>query len=253
MKPLRTNAGGGLNRIARGAALLMAAILLTACGASKPVDDPRPLTANEAELLASTRLVLGQQGTVPVHMDWPGTPATTIDAVLDLKTGYAYGTATTPASAGMPEMKHAIAWSTQRLATAPWTAGQKAAPDVSQWEMRSITTSNGLDLFLAIALSLGADRPDNPLLVRQSTARYLRADKVDGVAVSVMSGPQEAGQTGESRTRYWIDAEGNLKEFQANLNLPNKALASITMVKSVNLPKDLSSVAAQVVIVQSVN
>lgn len=86
--------------------------------------------------------------------------------------------------------------------------------------------SSRLDTLLAIISSLGADRPDNPLLLQQSGALWLRADRVDDVPVTVFAAPpsdepRDASSPpldeNTSPLRLWVTADGVLLRAEALL------------------------------------
>ncbi|WP_396668800.1 hypothetical protein [Microbacterium sp. R86528] len=92
----------------------------------------------------------------------------------------------------------------------------EAEADLS-WGARPVDIStSALDAVLATTLALGSDRPDNPLLVQQSGALWLRNDAVDGIEVSVFVAPpsddavSELPSADESGLRLWVDEEGTM-------------------------------------------
>lgn len=232
--------------------LLVAATLaplLTAvgCGEDEPdpvVDEERPLTGEEAELLALTRFRLHQEKAVPVRMELPGADGSTIEATLALAAGTAWGTAT---FADAPS--RVIAWTTHVVATAARPDDGRPAPADADWTTRAMSTDVVQDLFLLLALTLGSDRPENPVLLQQGSARHLRRDEVDGTAVTVMSGPRPADEGAAargSRTRYWVDDEGGLRRFEAYLGAADGSFATLTRVGAVPEVPELDVRAAQV-------
>lgn len=236
-----------MGRVARRVLLLALVMsLVVACGQGTPEDDPRPLTGPEAELLAAVRFNLHQQGTVPVTMYWPGSPSLTIEATLDLDAGLAYGTMTSEAEDGAAAVTSVVGWTLDGTAAAVAPEGRSEVPDLEDWVVRPLSTDNRQDIFLSLALTLGSDRPENPLLLRQSSARHLRADRVDGVDVAVFQGPRPAGDDGSSRTRFWIDGEGQLRRFEAYLGDAQGRLATVTVLDELPEIEGLRSVVAEV-------
>ncbi|MDQ6522997.1 hypothetical protein RB608_05270 [Nocardioides sp. LHD-245] len=231
----RTLLGGAL-----GAAGL--AVAATGCGsdddAAPPPEKPRPLSGAEAEALALVRFQLYSASPVRVAMAWPGSPAISYAITLDLREHLAYGTFETR-EGGETDGGFA-AWDLATVATAPGAAGDPP-PAPGAWTQRALSTQYPHDVFLALALNLGSDRPENPALLRQSTARYLRSDEVDGAKVSVLEGPQQAaataspsaegGSAGDGRTRYWIDEDGALLRFEAYLGQAQGEFARIDVVR----------------------
>ncbi|MEV8268684.1 hypothetical protein [Microbacterium sp. NPDC076911] len=104
---------------------------------------------------------------------------------------------------------------------APTLAEAEADP---AWGTRPIDISTStLDAALATVLALGSDRPDNPLLVQQSGALWLRNDTVDGIEVSVFAAPPsddavtELPSADESGLRLWVDQEGTMWRAEVRL------------------------------------
>ncbi|WP_166868759.1 hypothetical protein [Salinibacterium sp. ZJ70] len=87
-------------------------------------------------------------------------------------------------------------------------------------------TTSRLDALLGIISALGADRPDNPLLLRQSGALWLRADDIDGTSVSVFAAPPSDAPRDASAPpltadsaglRLWLDATGLMLRAEARI------------------------------------
>lgn len=234
---------------------LATAVLMAGCGSTtdgEKAAESRPLTGAEAELLALTRYRLHQEGQVGVSMSWPGEPDTTLDVTLDLTAPRAFGSMRWTADGGA-RVDRLIGWNLSAIATAPAVPSGSPAPGRAAWSTRALSTAVGQDLFLALALTLGSDRPENPVLIRQGSARFLRHDSVDGTAVSVYSGPRPADQspgttsgttsgTG-ARTRYWVDDDGELRRFEAYLGDSGGRFAQIT--RSAGAP-DVRGLAARI-------
>lgn len=233
----RTLLGGALG-------VLGLAMAATGCGsddAAPAPEKPRALTGEEAELLALVRFQLYSASPIRVAMAWPGSPTISYAITLDLREHRAYGTFATREDASEDDTDTGFAaWDLATVATAPGAVGDPP-PDLGAWTQRAMSRQYPRDIFLALALNLGSDRPENPALLRQSTARYLRADELDGTRVSVLEGPQPAsataspsaggGSTESGRTRYWIDAEGSLLRFEAYLGQAQGEFARIDVVR----------------------
>lgn len=243
--------GLGRRTLLLGAVLGPLAATLTACGGEDidpqaAEDRERALTAEEAELLALVRFRLHQEKTVAVTMTSPGADASRIEATLDLANGLAYGRARWEDDAIADRL---IAWSPTAVATAPVPQDADPAPGLAEWSTRALTTEVVQDIFFGLALSLGTDRPENPVLIAQSSARFLRTDEVNGAEVSVFSGPRPAGEEAgsrESRTRYWIDAEGVLQRFEAYLGASDGEFAVLTRADRVASVAELAARAGEV-------
>lgn len=211
----------------RGLILTVAALTaMAACGTDEP-QKPRQLTAGEAEHLALARFTLHQRGQVPVTMKWRGAPDASIEATLDLDSGLGFGTISTSKSDGVPAVRRYIGWNHTAIATGPLSSNG-GLPTSDEWSTRALSTEIPQDIFLTLALTLGSDRPENPLLLRQGSARLLRRDRVGDIPVKVIQGPRPADDKQSSRTRYWLDDDGVMLRFQAYLGDRKGRFAQIT-------------------------
>lgn len=216
-------------RVVSRRGLMVAAVVLMAvagCGTEER-EKPRQLTSGEAEQLALARFNLHQRGQMPVSMMWRGAPDASISATLDLESGLGFGVISTDKSDGVAAVSRYIGWNQSAIATGPLSS-DGALPASADWSTRALSTSNPQDIFLILALTLGSDRPENPLLLRQGSARLLRHDRVGHIPVKVIQGPRPAGDKQASRTRYWLDSEGALLRFQAFLGDQRGRFAQIT-------------------------
>jgi hypothetical protein len=137
------------------------------------------------------------------------------------KVGYGavHGTGRDTSSDGLIEWTAATVF-VHPMARTP--ADAPASPPRSGWYGRSLRTSgNSLDSSLAIALSLGSDRPDNAELLPQNGAVLVGQDRVDGHRVDVMTGPNSLAASGTATSgtaapgtagsvRYWIGSDGTM-------------------------------------------
>ena len=86
-------------------------------------------------------------------------------------------------------------------------------------------TSSRLDALLITLGGLGSDRPDNPVLLQQAGALWLRTDTVDGTPVTVFASPPTDkpldGTTkvtaDTSPLRLWVDAAALLRRAEIRL------------------------------------
>lgn len=199
------------------AAVAVAAALLAGCAPTTP--EPRPLTTEEAELLAVIRFNNFDAGTRSIDMTVPGDDGVRIEGWADFATHIGYGAA----SDGANE---------DPLGLVRWTLGsvgvrEGALPDdllpppTDGWVVGALDASSTINTALAVVLSLGSDRPDNPQLLQQTDARWLRTDEVEGTPVTVFAGPSadEVATAepvkGAELTRYWVDDDGVLLRFEA--------------------------------------
>jgi hypothetical protein len=123
--------------------------------------------------------------------------------------GVVHGTGRDTSSDGLIEWTATTAFV---LPMANTPADAPAWPPGSGWYGRPLQTSgSSLDSALAIALSLGSDRPDNAELLPQNGAVWVGQDRLDGHQVDVMTGPSThdtAGSAGDAR--YWIGSDGTM-------------------------------------------
>jgi hypothetical protein len=211
------------------AALTLAA--LTACVETSPGSEgPRPVTSEEAQLLAITRFQNFDAGTRPFETTFTlsGVEVTMrgwVDYVAEL--GYAsvtgdFGT-------------EAVLWTTSSLGAVPRPADDDGYPtfpipslDDPEWQIQTLdASSSALGALVATISALGVDRPDNPLLLQQSGALWLREDEVDDTPVTVFAAPPSdtplggstaAPDAADATLRLWVDAAGLLRRAELFLN-----------------------------------
>jgi hypothetical protein len=201
------------------AAATVAAFLVIGNG-SGPAG-PRALTPDEANRLAITRFRNYQTGGRAVTITVPSTAGGlvitgSIDYRAKLGYGVVHGTGRDTSSDGLIEWTAAIVL-VHPMSNTP--ADAPASPPGSDWYSRPLQTSgSSLDTSLAIALSLGSDRPDNAELLPQNGAAWTGQDQVDGHQVEVMTGPSAGAKSGTAGTvRYWIDSDGTMYRVQARV------------------------------------
>ena len=194
------------------AALLVVMVLTAGCGAPAP----RPLTQDQAELLAVLRFRNYDHGLVSFRGRVPSAAGTlNLAGRIDYVRGIGYGTLRTDGGAGYGSAG-VLQWNGKRLAFFAGPAQAGDPPPAGQWQLRPIQAPGGeLDTALALLLGLGSDRPDNAQLLRQSDARWLRSDSVGGAPVDVYEGPGAAG--GGPHLRYWVTGSGDLRRIEARI------------------------------------
>ena len=203
-------------------------------GAGEPASagpGPRPLTTEEAERLAVARFRNYDDGVREVSFEVTDAGATyAVDGWVDWTQHLGYGVA-----AGGSESL-LLAWSPAALSSHPWTVGEPAplpvpglADGAQDWISSDLLPeASRLHAVLALVLTLGADRPDNALLLSQTDARWLRTDEVAGVPVDVITGPTAdvaydpetstaAGDGSDATIRYWVGEEGSILRLEARL------------------------------------
>ncbi|MFE7429868.1 hypothetical protein [Streptomyces sp. NPDC057545] len=202
----------------------------------------RPVTMEEASRLALSRLNLYQASPVAVTLTATegGGVVVKVKGVVDYRTHRAVGSYQVTGSTGSSgssgpaagRLDHGlIVWDTGGLGLAPAREGDNSPPwqqaehvPRSGWSARSYTT-DPLDAGLRLLVGLGADRPDNPLLLAQSGARWLESERIDGRSYDRFAGPRAQGATpgagpdGErSPLTYWVDADGGLRRVTMRIS-----------------------------------
>lgn len=187
----------------RALALLL---VLTACSSTP---DPRPLSIPEAERLALVRF---SNYTTGVSAFTASVPSPGGKLVLDGRVDFVnhLGQAGMRTDGRDDEFsKGLLQWNLGRMAFA-------TAPS-ADWQVRDLQERGSeLDGALRLLVNLGADRPENAQLLLQSSARWLRSDKIGDTAVDVFEGPKQK-DAAEARLRYWLDADGKLRRLEAKL------------------------------------
>lgn len=182
---------------------------------------PRALTSDEANRLAITRFRNYEAHGRAVTITVPGTAGgLTVTGSVDYrgKLGYGVvrGTGRDTSSDGLIEWT-ATSVSVHPMANAP--AHAPAAPPRSGWYGRPLLSSgSALDSSLAIALSLGSDRPDNAELLPQNGAAWWGRDQVAGHRVDVMTGPAARDRSGTAgNVRYWVGSDGTMYRVRVSV------------------------------------
>lgn len=196
---------------------LLAVLMLAACGSGP---EPHPLTQEQAELLAVARFTNYGHRVVTFVGRIPSAAGTLeLTGRVDYVHGVGYGTLRTEGGNGYGSAG-VLQWNRRALGFLAGATQAGDPPPAGQWQMRPLQAPGGeLDTALALLLGLGNDRPDNAQLLRQSDARWLRSDRVDGTAVDVFEGPHTAGRPGTSapRLRYWVAGNRDLRRVEARI------------------------------------
>ncbi|WP_162689097.1 hypothetical protein [Streptomyces sp. ICC1] len=201
------------------APLAAALALLAGCGGGEVSGEVRrPVTQDEAQLLALVRLSAYESSPAALTVRVPG-PAgvTVVTGVVDYRTRRASGTFTVP---GRPAAGGALAWDAGSVSVDP-------AGGPRRWSRRPYTR-DPLDRALLLTLQLGQDRPENAQLLAQSGAQWLgrrRLPDADGREgggegpYEVFAGPRPPGREGAraSPLTYWVDAKGAVRRVEARL------------------------------------
>ncbi len=226
------------SRVAAGL-MLSLAVLAGSAGCSAATENspapaasasPRPLSDEEAQRLSTMRFLNYSAGVreVSLSVDDGGTTYD-IAGYVDFTAALGYATV----SAG--NETSLLAWSSSVISSHEATGdGLPPVPPPGldggglAWTTSDLVPADSrLHAALAVLLEAGHDRPDNPLLLRQTDARWLRADTIDGTAVDVVAGPtsDEAYDPSVSGpadgsgalVRYWVDADARLLRIEARL------------------------------------
>jgi len=194
---------------------------------------PRPVTADEAERLAVARLrayeahVMALEARVPVADD-----TLQLTGRVDLRTHEA--TAVVETGDGQWAL---LQWTLNGKALVP-LAGEPdglPAPPAEGWQVTGLVPDEPLDGALAVVLSLASDRAENPLLLRQNGAQFVRSDTVDGSEVDVFLAPGADEHT-DPRIRYWVDDEGLLRRVDADTGYDEPLVITLTPTKDAAVP-----------------
>lgn len=201
--------------------VILLTLISSGCGSATARDqEPRPLTMAEAERLAVARFNNHERGTLAVDGYVLGGPERVqLTGWIDYSQSTGYAALYALGSAGTKEPLGLVRWAHGLTAFRPVPAAEPALPiPQDQWQTKAADPSgSALESMLAIVLHLGRDRPDNPLLIIQSDARWLRQDQIAGVPVDVMTGQTAPASDRVARTRYWIDAAGVTHRFETLL------------------------------------
>jgi hypothetical protein len=212
-------------KLARALVAAFVAVLLSAC--TQPAEvatdpSPRALTEAEAERLAVVRFRNFEDRGVKFSAIIPHTTGQlSVIGYVNYRKEVGYA------------LVRPMAATDQGLWLVQWNAGQRVLwggkydgatpplelPDFEPESQSFAPSGSSLDAFLAIMLALGGDRPDNPQLLLQSDAQWLRSDAIGEVAVDVIKGPTEQSQ-GDSRTTYWLDERGQMLRLELQLSGP---------------------------------
>ncbi|WP_116952938.1 hypothetical protein [Jiangella endophytica] len=238
----RPPTGPSPRRLRRLAALAAVAVLaLTGCsgdddpdaGASPPAsgEGPRPLTGDEAQRLSMMRYTNYTDGVRAVRFEVVDNGRTfSVDGWADFTrhVGYAH----IGQDGGDPEL---VAWTLSQITShAPVGPASDDGPplpppDDAAWTSSTLAPEQSrLHAALALVFQAGSERPDNPLLLQQTDARWLRSDEVDGVRVDVVAGPTAdrvydpatataAADGSDATVRYWFDEQSRLLRLETRL------------------------------------
>lgn len=198
--------------------------MLAGCAAA-PSPDPetaRPVTVEESQALALVRFNNFDAGArrMAATLD-DRDHELALDGWVDYTTHTGLALLTVD---GAPDRD--LVWDGAYVATRPTTeAGAPAVPaDLGGWDATPLDAqATPLQALLIVVASLGADRPENPLLLQQGGALWLRDDTVGDRSVAVFTGPSDSAvidgviNPDAASVRYWVDADGLLVRVEVRL------------------------------------
>lgn len=205
-----------------GAALVAGLAGCAPTATPEPAESSRPVTTEEAELLAIVRFGnfdAGARSVAAAFVD-QGHEIGLVGWV-DYTTHTGFGLLTVD---GTPDRR--LIWDGAVVATDPATgdAPLTVPTSVEGWSGRVIDASGTpLEALLLVLAKLGSDRPENPLLLQQGGALWLASQNIGDTPVTVFAGPAEGAVDGEivddtaSAVRYWVDADGLLRRLEVRL------------------------------------
>lgn len=208
------------------AALAIAAGLLAGCTPDAPAEEgPRAVTSDEAQLLAIARFRNFDVGSRAFR-----TTVVEGGATIGLKGWVDYEAHLGYALVSGDFAPQALLWTETTVGIIPATPDAAGDPPLPipeladpAWQSRPLdAVQSQLDAVLATLGNLGDDRPENPLLLQQSGALWLRADEVDGVEVTVFAAPPSdeplpdglLPAADESPLRLWLDETGLIRRAE---------------------------------------
>lgn len=204
------------------------ALALLGCTAQPPAQEARPITTEESQLLATARFRNFDAGarSITTALTDAGTPLA-LTGWVDYRTEVGYAVLDTQGQF------YLLAWNASTIAAQPLTAEEAQAaasapvpmPAIGEgFQEAAMNDTGALHPLLSILISLGNDRPDNPLLLQSGGALWLRTDTIGETAVNVFAGPTTGADSAAatvdpdaSDTRYWVDDAGLLHRFEVRL------------------------------------
>lgn len=195
-----------------------------------PSTGPRPLTVEEADLLAGVRANNYRREVVPFEVDVPvDTSLVTLVGRADMRDHLAVAGGTSTQTDGSGSAAYAtFAWNLGQMAIVDTDAAptqdqlaQAAKVPTARWEVHDLASSTQpLDQVARVLLNLAQDRADNAQLLRQNGAEYRGTTVVDGKDVTIMTAASGASQT----LTYYVDPEtGQLVRVDVDLGASRPA------------------------------
>ncbi|MGV8886289.1 MAG: hypothetical protein ACOH1T_11980 [Microbacteriaceae bacterium] len=230
-----------MRRVACATVVLALLLGLAACAPTtvEPTG-PLALSSAQAERLAVSRFRNFDAGVRTIDASVTSTAGTLkIEGWFDFSADVGYASvAVGAAPAGL------VWWTHEVVATreAPVEGIPLPRPD-GGWQSAPLDpSSTALAGALALVANLGADRPENPQLLAQSDAAWLRSDTVGTTEVDVFIGPSSDSATAapvpaDKRARYWVDETGLMVRFEfASIGSGDGVTVELGDVAAVDLP-----------------
>ncbi|MEV4776666.1 hypothetical protein [Microbacterium sp. LWH12-1.2] len=200
--------------------VILASVLLlgsmAGCAATPSEPDPQPLSVEEAELFAVTRFHNFDLGTRSFTLSSPDAAGeVAVSGYVDFPEGFVYG-AVTQDDNPVGLLKASAQTLSIREQPTP-TEPILPIPEDGWLSQEFDPSDSALAGAIAVLVSLGSDRPENPQLLRQSDAVSLGTEDVStesgSVTAHVLVGPSASGgsaQPIEDRAHYWVLSDGTL-------------------------------------------
>lgn len=183
---------------------VLAVTLLVAAGCApggggepEPAAGPRPVTVAESELLASVRFRNFDAGSRAIRATYPEQGhEVKVVGWFDYTTHTGYALVSTD---GLPSDR--IAWNGKVVAVTEGTRLGMPLRSLEGWQAGLLDPrTSPLAVVLTVVAQLGADRRENPLLIRQGGALWLREDTTDDDRpVTVFAGPTSVPREDDAR------------------------------------------------------
>ena len=232
-------------RMLAGLLLLLLTTLLAACRGPEPEAPPpaRPITAEEAQILATSRFLnydartRAFTTTVAVNQQQVG-----LEGWIDFVTHTGYARAT-----GREFAPQLLRWNLGIAALQPATNAATGKPELPMpehgWQTRQLDVARStLDTVLLVIANLGLDRPENPLLLQQGGALWLREETLDGRVLTVYAAPANdkpasaSTSPDDSGLRLWVDAAGMMHRVEVRTGA-EWSTVDLEDAEDVQLPK----------------
>lgn len=193
---------------------------------------PRPIDAAQAEHLAVARFSTYKAGVVTVDAQIVSSTSTIqISGWADMVKHNGYGLVSATG------VRPFLTFWTMTKVSAQDTQAVRAPLPVPRSGWDTLPLNKDASILAAaqlLILGLSTDRPENPQLLLQSGAKWLRQDAIGDTPVDVITGPIPDGST-ESSYQYWIDKDGTLRRVEARLDGRDWSRFTLTPAAGVRL------------------